>query len=70
MECGFLTGGVTRRSAGTVIRGSKFGDRVVDVACAYLRLPYDPDPGEDAAPGEGTPMRVREAYRAERSEYR
>ena len=30
----------------------------VDVLCAYLRLPYDPDPGEDAAPAERT------AYRA------
>ena len=25
----------------------------VDVLCAYLRLPYDPDPGDDAAPAEG-----------------
>ncbi len=32
----------------------------VDVLCAYLRLPYDPDPGEDAAPAE------RAAYRANR----
>src|SRR5690349_3280139 len=31
----------------------------VDVLCAYLRLPYDPDPGEDAAPAE------RAAYRAD-----
>jgi uncharacterized protein YjbI with pentapeptide repeats len=32
----------------------------VDVLCAYLRLPYDPDPGEDADPAEKT------AYRANR----
>jgi hypothetical protein len=32
----------------------------VDVVCAYLRLPYDPDPGEGAAPAE------RAAYRADR----
>jgi uncharacterized protein YjbI with pentapeptide repeats len=32
----------------------------IDVLCAYLRLPYDPDPGEDAAPSE------RAAYRANR----
>jgi hypothetical protein len=32
----------------------------VDVLCACLRLPYDPDPGEDAAPPE------RAAYRANR----
>lgn len=32
----------------------------VDVLCACLRLPYDPDPGEDAAPPE------RVAYRANR----
>jgi hypothetical protein len=32
----------------------------VDVLCAYLRLPYDPDPGEDAAPDK------RAAYRANR----
>ena len=32
----------------------------VDVLCAYLRLPYDPDPGEDAAQAERT------AYRANR----
>ena len=32
----------------------------VDVLCAYLRLPYDPDPGEDAAPAE------RAAYQASR----
>jgi uncharacterized protein YjbI with pentapeptide repeats len=32
----------------------------VDVLCAYLRLPYDPDPGDDAAPVERT------AYRANR----
>ena len=32
----------------------------VDVLCAYLRLPYDPDPGDDAAPAERT------AYRANR----
>ena len=32
----------------------------VDVLCAYLRLPYDPDPGDDAAPAE------RAAYRANR----
>jgi hypothetical protein len=32
----------------------------VDVLCAYLRLPYDPDPGEDAGPAE------RAAYRANR----
>ena len=32
----------------------------VDVLCAYLRLPYDPDPGEDADPAE------RSAYRANR----
>ena len=32
----------------------------VDVLCAYLRLPYDPDPGDDAAPVE------RIAYRANR----
>ena len=32
----------------------------VDVLCAYLRLPYDPDPGDDADPAERT------AYRANR----
>ena len=32
----------------------------VDVLCTYLRLPYDPDPGDDAAPAE------RAAYRANR----
>jgi hypothetical protein len=32
----------------------------VDVLCAYLRLPYDPDPGEDAGPAE------RAAYLANR----
>ena len=32
----------------------------VDVLCAYLRLPYDPDPGDDADPAE------RAAYRANR----
>jgi hypothetical protein len=32
----------------------------VDVLCAYLRLPYDPDPGDDAAPA------ARIAYRANR----
>ena len=32
----------------------------VDVLCAYLRLPYDPDPGDAAAPAE------RAAYRANR----
>lgn len=32
----------------------------VDVLCAYLRLPYDPDPGENAAPAE------RAVYRANR----
>ena len=32
----------------------------VDVLCAYLRLPYDPDPGDDAGPAE------RAAYRADR----
>ena len=26
----------------------------VDVLCAYLRLPYDPDPGQDATPAEKT----------------
>jgi Pentapeptide repeats (9 copies) len=32
----------------------------VDVLCAYLRLPYDPDPGDDAVPA------TRTAYRAYR----
>jgi hypothetical protein len=32
----------------------------VDVLCAYLRLPYDPDPGDDADPAK------RIAYRANR----
>ena len=32
----------------------------VDVLCAYLRLPYDPDPGDDAGPAE------RAAYRVDR----
>jgi uncharacterized protein YjbI with pentapeptide repeats len=32
----------------------------VDVLCAYLRLPYDPDPGEAAAPAN------QAAYRADR----
>jgi len=32
----------------------------VDVLCAYLRLPYDPDPDEDSDPAE------RAAYRANR----
>ena len=32
----------------------------VDVLCAYLRLPYDPDPGDDVAPAE------RAAYWADR----
>ena len=32
----------------------------VDVLCAYLRLPYDPDPGDDADPAQRT------AYRANR----
>ena len=32
----------------------------IDVLCAYLRLPYDPDPGDDAEPAE------RAAYRANR----
>jgi hypothetical protein len=32
----------------------------VDVLCAYLRLPYDPDPGDDAPPAELS------AYRASR----
>ncbi len=31
-----------------------------DVLCAYLRLPYDPNPGDDAAPAD------RDAYRANR----
>src|SRR5215475_4710960 len=31
----------------------------VDVLCAYLRLPYDPDPGEDAAPPERANREVR-----------
>jgi uncharacterized protein YjbI with pentapeptide repeats len=32
----------------------------VDILCAYLRLPYDPDPGDDAEPDK------RAAYRANR----
>ncbi|MGO9159677.1 MAG: hypothetical protein ACLP7J_03050 [Streptosporangiaceae bacterium] len=32
----------------------------VDVLCAYLRLPYEPDPGEDALPAD------RAAYQANR----
>jgi hypothetical protein len=32
----------------------------IDVLCAYLRLPYDPDPGDDAEPD------IRSAYRANR----
>src|SRR5215475_7505150 len=32
----------------------------VDVLCAYLRLPYDPDPGDGAAPAD------RAAFRANR----
>jgi hypothetical protein len=32
----------------------------IDVLCAYLRLPYDPDPGNDADPAQRT------AYRANR----
>ena len=32
----------------------------VDVLCAYLRLPYDPDPSDDATPADRT------AYRANR----
>ena len=32
----------------------------VDILCAYLRLPYYPDPGEDATPAD------RAAYRANR----
>ena len=32
----------------------------VDILCAYLRLPYDPDPGDNAEPAE------RAAYRANR----
>jgi hypothetical protein len=32
----------------------------VDMLCAYLRMPYDPEPGEDADPAERT------AYRANR----
>src|SRR5215472_7680147 len=32
----------------------------VDVLCAYLRLPYDPDPGDGAAPAD------RAAYRGNR----
>ena len=32
----------------------------VDVLCAYLRLPYDPDPGQNAVPA------ARTAYRANR----
>src|SRR5690349_8071794 len=32
----------------------------VDIRCAYLRLPYDPDPGDDADPDK------RAAYRANR----
>src|SRR5215813_4516728 len=31
----------------------------VDVLCGYLRLPYDPDPGEDVTPAE------RAVYRAD-----
>src|SRR6266487_5758356 len=32
----------------------------VDILCAYLRLPYDPDPGEDATPAD------RATYQANR----
>jgi hypothetical protein len=32
----------------------------IDVLCAYLRLPYDPDPGKDAKPAKRT------AYQANR----
>ena len=34
-----------------------------DVLCAYLRLPYDPDPGEDAAPAERTAYRANQEVR-------
>jgi uncharacterized protein YjbI with pentapeptide repeats len=40
--------------------GSENRQTCVDVLCAYLRLPYDPDPGEDAAPAD------RSAYLANR----
>ena len=30
----------------------------VDVLCAYLRLPHDPDPGDEAAPADRTSYRA------------
>ena len=35
----------------------------VDVLCAYLRLPYDPDPGDDAPPDERTSYRANREVR-------
>ena len=35
----------------------------VDVLCAYLRLPYDPDPGDDAPPAERTVYRANREVR-------
>jgi uncharacterized protein YjbI with pentapeptide repeats len=40
----------------------------VDVLCAYLRLPYDWEPDEDADPGELSPAKA--AYEAARMAYR
>ena len=42
------------------LAGCCWGWTCVDVLCAYLRLPYDPDPGDDARPDERT------AYQANR----
>jgi uncharacterized protein YjbI with pentapeptide repeats len=35
----------------------------IDVLCAYLRLPYDPDPGDDAEPGKRSPYRANREVR-------
>ena len=46
--------------AGLADDWEQYRQTCVDVLCAYLRLPYDPDPGDDADPAKRT------AYRASR----
>jgi hypothetical protein len=41
----------------------EFRQTCIDVLCAYLRLPYDPDPGDTPAEDQDPAERARAAYR-------
>jgi hypothetical protein len=55
--------GVLEMTDAAAVRPLENQQTCIDVLCGYLRMPYEPDPGEQAAPSEWLAFRVDRGVR-------